>query len=203
MARHTGANLNTVNYVLAGKVIPDTATLALLETGLGVRLARPHPHPPEGPGGHRRAPGGLLSGHGCIGQGCGFVLFTAPPSAPSSELANGSAVRENRPKPVHSPMPQVSDRRGRSGDGNESHKAVRMYRQVQMQQFDHRAPTLPRPQSRTRNASSTASNTANGARQAGRNAPDIDLEGAITIPGPAADHTARVLDELTNSRSQP
>ena len=50
LARHTGANLNTVNYVLAGKVIPDTATLALLETGLGVRLwpdlTR---HPPEGP----------------------------------------------------------------------------------------------------------------------------------------------------------
>lgn len=47
LADHTGANLNTVNYVLLGKVIPDTATLALLETRLGVRLWPDVAPPPE------------------------------------------------------------------------------------------------------------------------------------------------------------
>lgn len=49
LAAHTGANLNTVNYVLAGKTVPDTATLALLETTLGVRLWPDlAPNPAEG-----------------------------------------------------------------------------------------------------------------------------------------------------------
>lgn len=38
LAAATGVNLNTINYLLAGKVIPDTATLALLEESLGERL---------------------------------------------------------------------------------------------------------------------------------------------------------------------
>ncbi len=38
LAQLTGVNLNTVNYILAGRVIPDTATLALLEHTLGERL---------------------------------------------------------------------------------------------------------------------------------------------------------------------
>ena len=38
LAAATGVNLNTINYTLAGKVIPDTATLALLEQSLNERF---------------------------------------------------------------------------------------------------------------------------------------------------------------------
>ena len=101
--------------------------------------------------------------------------------------------------PYTPPMPQVSDRRGRSEDGNESPhsgtdvppKVCRCNNLTPVRQLcpvhkAERERILNRIKHRKRRA-----------RQAGRNAPDIDLEGAITIPGPAADHTARVLDELT------
>lgn len=38
LSEATGVNLNTINYLYAGKVIPDTATLATLETTLGITL---------------------------------------------------------------------------------------------------------------------------------------------------------------------
>ena len=38
LARETGVNLNTINYIYSGRVIPDTATLATLERALGVDL---------------------------------------------------------------------------------------------------------------------------------------------------------------------
>ena len=96
-------------------------------------------------------------------------------------------------------MPQDSDRRGRSGDGNESSESgtavpkkgcrcsnLTTVRELCPVHKANRERILNRIKHRKRRA-----------RQVGRNAPDIDLEGAITIPGPAADHTARVLDELT------
>jgi ribosome-binding protein aMBF1 (putative translation factor) len=38
LADATDVNLNTINYLYAGKVIPDTATLATLETALCITL---------------------------------------------------------------------------------------------------------------------------------------------------------------------
>lgn len=41
LAEHTGVNLNTINYIFLGRVIPDTATLATLEAALNVTLWPP------------------------------------------------------------------------------------------------------------------------------------------------------------------
>lgn len=38
LAEHTGVNLNTINYIFLGRVIPDTATLATLEATLNISL---------------------------------------------------------------------------------------------------------------------------------------------------------------------
>lgn len=38
VARTVDINVATVNHILAGRVIPDTATLAALETGLNIDL---------------------------------------------------------------------------------------------------------------------------------------------------------------------
>ena len=101
--------------------------------------------------------------------------------------------------PYTPPMPPVSDRRGRSGDGNESAhsgtgvplKGCRCNNLTPVRQL---CPVHKAERERILNR---IKHRKQRARQAGRNAPDIDLEGAITIPGPAADHTARILDELT------
>lgn len=38
LARISGVNIATINHILAGKVIPDTATLAALEAKLELKL---------------------------------------------------------------------------------------------------------------------------------------------------------------------
>lgn len=38
LAEQTGVNLNTINYIYLGRVIPDTATLATLEAALDTTL---------------------------------------------------------------------------------------------------------------------------------------------------------------------